>query len=143
VRVDPQDNIWVVDEGSNMIVKFNPEARVVMTMGRKPEAVPVPEPHGRAGSEPESPVTFSIGRPTWPGTPPEIFSSPMAMATRGSPSSTRTGSSSKPGFERDRAGSVQHAHSIATDAQGNVYVGDRGNKRLQVFDNDGTFKTES
>ena len=32
-------------------------------------------------------------------------------------------------------------HSIATDAQGNVYVGDRGNRRIQVFDNNGTFKT--
>src|SRR6266566_4426279 len=49
VRVDPQDNIWVVDEGSNMIIKFNPEARVVMTMGRKPESVPVPEPGARRG----------------------------------------------------------------------------------------------
>src|SRR3954468_12662158 len=24
VRVDPQDNIWVVDEGANMVIKFNP-----------------------------------------------------------------------------------------------------------------------
>ncbi len=39
VRVDPQDNIWVVDRGSNMVIKFNPEGRVVMTLGRKPEAV--------------------------------------------------------------------------------------------------------
>src|SRR5438128_9752503 len=38
VRVDPQDNIWAVDEGSNMVIKFNPEGRVVMTMGRRPEA---------------------------------------------------------------------------------------------------------
>src|ERR1700689_1708832 len=37
VRVDPQDNIWAVDEGSNMIIKFNPEGRVIMTMGRRPE----------------------------------------------------------------------------------------------------------
>jgi hypothetical protein len=29
VRVDPQDNIWVVDEGTNMVIKFNPEGRVV------------------------------------------------------------------------------------------------------------------
>src|SRR6202043_3987273 len=53
VRVDPQDNIWVVDEGSNMVIKFDPEGRVVMTMGRKPEAVPVPaaaERGGRAAS---------------------------------------------------------------------------------------------
>src|ERR1700680_2622129 len=47
VRVDPQDNLWICDEGSNMIVKFTPEGRVVMTMGRKPESVPVPEPEAR------------------------------------------------------------------------------------------------
>jgi len=39
VRVDRQDNIWVVDEGSNMVIKFDPEGRVLMTMGRKPEAL--------------------------------------------------------------------------------------------------------
>src|SRR6185437_3281663 len=30
VRVDPQDNIWVVDEGTNMVIKFNPAGKVVM-----------------------------------------------------------------------------------------------------------------
>jgi len=33
-------------------------------------------------------------------------------------------------------------NSIAVDAQGNVYAGDAGNKRIQVFDNNGTFKTQ-
>ena len=37
VRVDPQDNLWAVDEGSNMIMKFNPEGRITMVMGRRPE----------------------------------------------------------------------------------------------------------
>ena len=37
VRVDKDDNIWVVDEGSNMVIKFNPEGRVIMTIGRRPE----------------------------------------------------------------------------------------------------------
>ena len=32
--------------------------------------------------------------------------------------------------------------AIAVDAQGNVYVADGGNKRIQVFDNNGTFKTQ-
>src|SRR5262249_55906519 len=51
VRVDPQDNIWVVDEGSSMIIKFSPEGRILMTMGRKPEAVPVPAREaGRGGA---------------------------------------------------------------------------------------------
>src|SRR3954469_13598439 len=39
VRVDVQDNIWAVDEGSNMVIKFNPEGRVMMVLGRRPENV--------------------------------------------------------------------------------------------------------
>src|SRR6185295_14290439 len=39
VRVDAQDNIWVVDEGTNMVIKFNPEGRVLMVLGRRPEMV--------------------------------------------------------------------------------------------------------
>ncbi len=42
VRIDPEDNIWVVDEGSNMIIKFNPQGRIVMTMGRKSENTRIP-----------------------------------------------------------------------------------------------------
>ena len=39
VRVDGEDNIWVVDEGTNMVIKFNPEGRVMMVLGRRPEPV--------------------------------------------------------------------------------------------------------
>ena len=35
IRVDAQDNIWVIDEGANMIIKYNPEGRAVMTIGRR------------------------------------------------------------------------------------------------------------
>src|SRR5258706_5539291 len=38
VRVDKDDNVWAVDKGSDMIIKFNPEGRVVMVFGRKQEA---------------------------------------------------------------------------------------------------------
>ena len=38
VKVDPHDNIWVTDKGSDMVIKFNPEGRVVMVFGRKQEA---------------------------------------------------------------------------------------------------------
>src|ERR1700722_9274704 len=51
VRVDPQDNIWMVDEGSNMIVKFSPEGKVLMTIGRKPEdfsGIPGPVAEGQS-----------------------------------------------------------------------------------------------
>ena len=39
VRVDSQDNIWTVDEGTDVIVKFSPEGRVLMVLGRRREAV--------------------------------------------------------------------------------------------------------
>jgi DNA-binding beta-propeller fold protein YncE len=38
VRVDPQDNVWVVDKGTNMVIKFNPAGKVVMVLGRREEA---------------------------------------------------------------------------------------------------------
>src|SRR5437016_3682016 len=39
VRVDSQDNIWVVDEGTNLVIKFNPAGHVLMVLGHRPEAV--------------------------------------------------------------------------------------------------------
>jgi hypothetical protein len=38
VRVDKEDNIWVTDKGSDMVIKFNPAGRVLMVFGRKQEA---------------------------------------------------------------------------------------------------------
>src|SRR4051794_32500146 len=42
VKVDPQDNIWVVDQMSNTVLEFNPEGRVVVLLGRKSESENVP-----------------------------------------------------------------------------------------------------
>ena len=39
VRVDKDDNIWTVDEGTNMVTKFSPEGKVLMVLGRRPPAV--------------------------------------------------------------------------------------------------------
>src|SRR5208283_4353581 len=44
VRVDKNDNIWVVDKGSDMIIKFTPDGRVSMVFGRKKEASDDPQP---------------------------------------------------------------------------------------------------
>src|SRR6516162_8872448 len=41
VRVDPQDNIWIVDAGSNQVVKFDADGRFQLVLGRKPENIPV------------------------------------------------------------------------------------------------------
>ena len=52
VRVDPQDNVWIVDQMSSMVIKFDPNGRVQLLLGRKAEAETVPAPplgSGRGG----------------------------------------------------------------------------------------------
>src|SRR5271169_5335831 len=50
VRVDASDNIWVVDEMTNMVIRFDPQGRVAMLLGRKAENVNVPAGPGRGGN---------------------------------------------------------------------------------------------
>ena len=62
VRIDKDDNIWAIDKGSDMIIKFNPEGRVVMVFGRKKEAsdeaaaVDARQPAAPAGRRPVPPA---------------------------------------------------------------------------------------
>src|SRR5438105_1160360 len=62
VRIDPADNIWAVDEMSNMVMKFGPEGRVAMLLGRKAEAEFIP-PRAPAGDG-AGPQTDLFNRPT-------------------------------------------------------------------------------
>src|SRR5258708_11625283 len=39
VRVDPQDNIWTVDQGTNTVTKFSPQGKFLLVIGRRPPAV--------------------------------------------------------------------------------------------------------
>ena len=97
VRVDREDNVWTVDEGTNMVIKFNPEGRVAMVIGRRPEAV-----EGLAAVAPGArPLrrsrTCSAVQPMSDGTPRATSSSPTGTAIHVWRSSTGTaGSSSRP-----------------------------------------------
>lgn len=136
VRVDKDDNIWVVDEGSNMVIKFNPEGRVVMVLGRRPEAV--------AGAfdstqPPTPPEKYRFGRPTDVTWDPQgnIFVSDGYVNSRVVKYDKNGRFLKSVGGARGSAPSqLSTPHSITSDAQGNIYVGDRGNARVQVFDND-------
>src|SRR5262249_28692269 len=70
VRIDKDDNIWCVDEGSNMVIKFSPEGRVLMLLGRKWELVEGRPEQPKPGSGPPTPRTGLFNRPTdaaWDG----------------------------------------------------------------------------
>ena len=166
VRVDPQDNVWVVDEGSNMIIKFNPEGRVIMTMGRKAEemrvpAAPAPGLQGLQGPPPAGGGRGGAagggpqGAPVGAGAQTDVFNRPTDVAWDSTGNifvSDGYGNSRVAKFDKNgvfikswgsrgtEPGQFNTPHTLATDAQGNVYVGDRGNRRIQVFDNGGEFK---
>src|ERR1700710_406069 len=58
VRVDKDDNIWAIDKGSDMIVKFNPEGRVVWVFGRRKESA---DEHAKPWEHPDPPLPHVDG----------------------------------------------------------------------------------
>ena len=59
VRIDKDDNIWCVDEGANMVIEFDPQGRVMMLFGRKPEAVEGGAPPPPGVTPPPPPPAFA------------------------------------------------------------------------------------
>ena len=201
VRIDPQDNIWVVDQYSNMVVKLDPDGRVLLTFGRRPETSRTPNvtfaatapagaaggaggggnrggapplgaggagaggtpgggnrgaaaggagagagaPRGGGGGAAAGAPGDSFNRPTdvaWDaagnifvadgfGNAPRI----LKMDKNGKFVKTFGGAGSGPGQFNMLA-------SIVIDREGNLYAADKGNNRIQVFDINGTFKSE-
>jgi hypothetical protein len=142
VRVDSSDNIWVVDEMTNMVIKFDPQGRVVMLLGRKAENVNVPARGGRGGTGAGQPTDL-FDRPTdvaWDAAGNIFVADGLGNARVAK--FDKSGKFVKSWGKKGTAtGEFADVRSIAVDAQGNVYAADGGNKRVQVFDNDGNFKT--
>ena len=140
VRVDPQDNIWAVDEGSNMVIKFNPEGRVVLLLGRRPE--PTDAGAATPAASASTPGPYFFDRPTdvaWDAAG-NIFVADGYGNSRVVKYDKDGRFIASVGTHGAEPGQLNTPHTIAADAKGNIYVGDRGNSRIQVFDNDLKFK---
>ncbi len=162
VKVDAQDNIWVVDKSSSLVIKFAPDGRVLMPLGRKPEAIFV----GMRGGGPGAGRGAGAGRGRGgeggnaplpgAGQPGDLFNGPTDVAWDAQGNifiSDGFGNARIAKFDQNgkyikswgsrgsETGQFNNPRSLAIDAQGNVYVADHGNDRIQVFDNDGNFKT--
>jgi hypothetical protein len=143
VRVDPQDNIWAVDEGTNMIIKFNPAGRVVMVIGRRPEAVEELTNFTGQGGYTGANKPYSFNRPTdvaWDAQG-NIFVSDGYGDSRIVKYDKSGRFIKSAGVRGNQPGQLNLPHTLAADAQGNIYIGDRSNARVQVWDNDLNPKT--
>ena len=140
VRFDTEDNMWYVDAENDLVVKFDPERKIREVLGRRPE--------------PWVWMTHGIERAL---APPQNFYQPTDTAIGPDGSIFVTdgyGNSRVAKFNKngiflkqwgDRGtgrGQFNTPHSIVIDKNANLYVADRQNSRIQVFDTEGNFKSE-
>ena len=144
VKIDPADNVWVTDKGSDMVIKFTPEGRVAMVLGRKQEAAdeltaPLKHPN------PPLPAVDGYFRQVtdvaWDAAGNSYISDGYINSRVAKVD--RDGNWLKSWGDRGTGpGQFHTPHSIAVDAQGLVYVADRSNRRIQVFDGEGNFQRQ-
>jgi hypothetical protein len=145
VRVDKYDNVWMTDEGANMIVKFDPNGAVLLVLGRKPESIDFLERFLERGERNEE--RFPVGNVGTFGRPTDVaFDSQDNIYISDGYTNSRVVKVAKNGNWVKSVGTrgagmnqFNTVHGIATDAKGNVYVADRGNRRVQVYDTDLNF----
>ncbi|HJZ69827.1 MAG TPA: peptidyl-alpha-hydroxyglycine alpha-amidating lyase family protein [Blastocatellia bacterium] len=143
IHVDKQGNVWVTDgvpPGANQtaagkshfVVKFSPEGKVLLT----------------------------LGKPGVPGDAPDQFNQPSDVITapngdifvadgHGGNSNARIVKFDKSGKfiktwgkKGSAPGEFDTPHALAMDSKGRLFVGDRANNRIQIFDQDGKFLAE-
>jgi NHL repeat len=174
VRVDSQDNIWIVDAGSNQVVKFDPEGRYQLVLGRKGENIGVRPGAGMPASVPDVAAARGAAAPEGgrggggggrggggnpgAGINGDSFNRPSDVTwdragnvyvADGYGTNNRIAKFTKDGnfvktwgHTGSAQGQFNQIRGIAADAAGNIYVADAGNKRIQVFDGEGTFKSQ-
>ena len=144
VRVDKEDNIWAIDKGSDMIIKFNPAGRVIMVFGRKKEASDEGAEAWKRVTTPRPAIDGQFRQPTDVTWDPQgnIYISDGYVNSRVAKFDKNGDWVKQWGDRGTGQGQFNTPHSIAADAKGNIYVADRGNRRIQVFDGDGNFVRE-
>jgi hypothetical protein len=138
VRVDKDDNVWAVDEGTNVIQKFSPDGKLLMVLGKRPDPLEQMGLMPGGGQYSGGNRPYSFHRPTDIGWDPQgnIFISDGYGDSR-VVKYDKNGRFVKSAGTRGN-GPLQFStpHAISVDAKGLVYVADRGNSRMIVLDND-------
>ena len=144
IHVDRDGNVWVTDgEGpdgkdprrdgkGHQVFKFSPDGKVLMTLGK-------------AGIAGDGPDTFNMPSAVLIAPNGDVF----VGDGHGGNSNARVLKFSKDGRliktwgkKGTAPGEFDTPHALAMDSRGRLFVGDRGNNRIQIFDQDGAFLEE-
>jgi 6-bladed beta-propeller protein len=141
VRIDKDDNIWAIDKGSDMVIKFNPAGRVIWVFGRRKESA---DEDTKPWEHVEPPLAATDGlfrQPTdvaW-DSKGNIYISDGYINSRVAKYDKDGNWVKQWGTKGTSPGQFNLPHAIAIDKDDNIYVGDRSNRRIQVFDTEGKF----
>ena len=138
VRIDKDDNIWAIDKGSDMVIKFNQAGRVIMTFGRRSESADGAKPWEHVN--PPLPAIDGLFRQptdvTWDSAG-NIYITDGYVNSRVAKYDKNGDWVKSWGEYGTEPGQFRLPHAIVADRNDNLYVGDRTNRRIQVFDTDG------
>ncbi len=126
LSVDAQDNVWLTDVALQQVFKFSPDGTLLMTLGER----------GVAGAD-----AGHFNRPTDVAVLPDgsFLVSDGYRNTRVAKFAADGRFLSQWGRPGRGEGQFNTPHAIAVDEKGQVYVADRQNDRVQVFDGEGRF----
>ena len=136
IHVDSDSSIWISDGSNHTVVKLSQQGQVLLTLGTKGQAGEWNEAAGtRLLNQPND---VAIGRNgdffVVQGHTPGATGDPRVLKF------DKTGKFIKSwGGKGTDPGKFQVAHGISTDAKGMLWVTDRENSRIQIFDQEGTF----
>src|SRR5262245_25898740 len=142
VRIDKNDNIWAIDKGSDMVIKFNQAGRVMMVFGRRKESADEDTKPWEHVNPPLPAVNGLFRQPTdvaW-DSEGNIYITDGYINSRVAKYDKNGDWVKSWGSRGTGPGQFNIPHAIVIDRNNNIYVGDRSNHRIQVFDSDGKFQ---
>jgi len=131
LSIDADDNLYCTDDGDHTVRKCSTDGKVLLTIGipNRPKPFMSGEPFHRCthtALSPQGEIYVSDGYGN-------------ARVHKFTPDGKLIASWGEPGTD---PGQFNIVHNIATDADGFVYVADRENHRVQVFDGNGRYETQ-
>ena len=140
IFVDADDNVWIADavgyapvpDGwGHVVYKFSPEGELLMTLGRKGVAGDGKDTFRKPNDvvvAPDGTIFVADGHGSGPDAPANN------RIVKFAPDGTYLMEFGMPGGDD---GELDEPHAIAMDSKGRLFVGDRANSRVQIFDQDG------